>query len=128
MSEFDQLLFEDGITNRVQESLNLFGEIVQSKWFKEASIILVCTKKDLFVERLKVSVVERFFDDYKGENDYESAKDFLVGKFLDIAARENKTIDVVEINLVDLAVSGSFETLLDLIAKKAMKSDTQAFM
>jgi hypothetical protein len=33
LNEFDQLLFEDNVTNRLHEALNLFSEIINSRWF-----------------------------------------------------------------------------------------------
>jgi len=40
LSEYDLKLYEDDETNRMQESLKLFREICNSKWFTETSIIL----------------------------------------------------------------------------------------
>ena len=45
---YDQTLFEDGATNRMVEAMQLFDEIVNSKWFKTIPIILFLNKKDLF--------------------------------------------------------------------------------
>jgi len=47
-SEFDQTLVEDPNVNRMQESLKLFKEICNSKWFTETSIILFFNKQDIF--------------------------------------------------------------------------------
>merc|ERR1712190_370433 len=44
ISEYDQVLFEDESTNRMQEALNLFEEISNSPWFKDTSIILFLNK------------------------------------------------------------------------------------
>ena len=34
ISEYDQVLEEDNVTNRLTESLTLFGTILSYKWFK----------------------------------------------------------------------------------------------
>ena len=48
MSEYDQVLFEDETQNRMEEALQLFDQIINSKWFKTTSMILILNKKDLF--------------------------------------------------------------------------------
>ena len=52
LSEFDQNLYEDETKNRLDEALELFAQIVNSKWFKECSIILFLNKKDLFEKKV----------------------------------------------------------------------------
>jgi len=47
-SEYDQTLLEDENTNRIEESLQLFGEICNSKWFLNTNIILFFNKRDIF--------------------------------------------------------------------------------
>lgn len=52
-SEYDQVLFEDSSTNRLEEALNLFGECVNSSWLKSVPTILFLNKKDLFIEKFR---------------------------------------------------------------------------
>jgi len=65
LSEFDQVLFEDETQNRLDEALDLFAQIVNSKWFKNSSLILFLNKKDLFEKKLK----EKNFADYVNKSD-----------------------------------------------------------
>lgn len=53
LSEYDQVLYEDETMNRMEETLNLFDEICNSRWFRETSIILFLNKKDIFEEKIK---------------------------------------------------------------------------
>ena len=53
VSEYDQVLEEDGRTNRLEESLNLFKAISGTVYFKEQEIILFLNKKDLLEEKIK---------------------------------------------------------------------------
>ncbi len=68
MSEYDLKLYEDDQTNRMHESLKLFQEICNSKWFHETAMILFLNKKDLFASKLKEKdlTVCPDFKDYKG--------------------------------------------------------------
>ena len=45
LSEYDQVLFEDETMNRMDEAINLFDQIVNSKWFKQTAVILFLNKK-----------------------------------------------------------------------------------
>lgn len=53
LSEYDQIMFEDENTNRMVESLNLWEEITNSRWFKDTRFILFLNKKDMFEEKIK---------------------------------------------------------------------------
>ena len=44
ISEYDQVLYEDSQTNRIDEAVKLFDEICNSKWFKNTSMILFLNK------------------------------------------------------------------------------------
>lgn len=55
LSEFDQVLFEDESQNRLDEALDLFRQIVNSKWFKETAIVLFLNKKVRFEALSRVS-------------------------------------------------------------------------
>ena len=52
LSEFDQNLFEDETKNRLDEALELFQQISNSKWFQQTSLILFLNKKDLFEKKV----------------------------------------------------------------------------
>jgi GTPase SAR1 family protein len=52
LNEFDQVLFEDEKVNRMTEALDLYGEIVNSEWFKKTSVILFLNKSDLFEDKI----------------------------------------------------------------------------
>lgn len=43
-SEYDQVLYEDETTNRLQEALVLWDSIANSRWFKMASLLLFLNK------------------------------------------------------------------------------------
>jgi hypothetical protein len=61
-------LWEDQTVNRMKESLELFEEICNSKWFTKTAIILFLNKVDLFVEKIKKVELSVLFPDYTGKN------------------------------------------------------------
>ena len=48
LSEYDQVLYEDGKTNRMDEALELFQRTAESSYFENTSFILFLNKEDLF--------------------------------------------------------------------------------
>jgi len=93
LSEFDQVLFEDESQNRMQESINLFEQIVNSKWFDNTAVILFLNKRDLFEEKLKRVQVADYFEDFGDrDNEFEPAADFFRQKFLAKCKNQSKTI------------------------------------
>jgi len=53
LNGYDLLCMEDNKTNRMVESLTLFEEISNSKWFPRTPIMLFLNKSDLFEEKIK---------------------------------------------------------------------------
>ncbi|CAK5019786.1 unnamed protein product [Meloidogyne enterolobii] len=93
MSEFDQVLMEDGTTNRLQESLQLFKQVCNNKYFIETSIILFLNKKDLFAEKMSQGRSLRIaFKEFNGPDNYESSSRYIEKKFFMANEVPNKSI------------------------------------
>jgi len=97
ISEYDQVLYEDNTQNRMVDSLNIFHEICNSKWFENTSIILFLNKRDLFEDKIKKKDIKQrdpadperiLFDDYDGGLDYEAGVSYIVNQYL--AQNDNK--------------------------------------
>jgi guanine nucleotide-binding protein subunit alpha len=52
----------------MKESLMIFEQICNSKWFARTSMILFLNKIDLFQQKLRYSSLTNYFPDYKGMN------------------------------------------------------------
>jgi len=79
ISEYDQVLYEDSQTNRIDEAVKLFDEICNSSWFSKTSMILFLNKNDLFKAKLKtvpLKVEGVRFDDYTGPDATKPGVDF----------------------------------------------------
>eukprot|EP00479_Gromia_sphaerica_P004225 TRINITY_DN14989_c0_g1_i1.p1 TRINITY_DN14989_c0_g1~~TRINITY_DN14989_c0_g1_i1.p1 ORF type:complete len:170 (-),score=18.08 TRINITY_DN14989_c0_g1_i1:231-740(-) len=68
ISEYDQQLFEDEEINRVQESLELFEELINNRFFCNTSVIVFLNKSDLFREKIKTVPFSKCpaFDEWGG--------------------------------------------------------------
>jgi guanine nucleotide-binding protein G(i) subunit alpha len=82
ISEYDQTLFEDDQTNRIDEALSLFEEICNSKWFRDTSMILFLNKRDIFEKKIKVVPISNHFPEYKDGADAEKGAEFFTSLFL----------------------------------------------
>ncbi|OMH80989.1 Guanine nucleotide-binding protein alpha-1 subunit, partial [Zancudomyces culisetae] len=92
MSEYDQVLIEDETVNRMQEALTLFDSICNSRWFAKTSIILFLNKIDLFKLKLTRSPLSDYFPDFKGENAYEPASEYILKRFVSLNKSDTKQI------------------------------------
>jgi GTPase SAR1 family protein len=83
LSEFDQTCYEDDITNRMTESLELFSETVNNSHFANSTILLFFNKIDIFREKIKKVELSNWFKDYKGSNTFEDGIAYISSKYLD---------------------------------------------
>lgn len=121
LSEYDLKLEEDGETNRMHESLNLFGQICNSKWFVNTSMILFLNKKDLFEEKLKHSPLTIAFEDYTGSSNWQEAANWIGDRFKDQNKTKSKTVYVQITCATDTSnVRFVFNAVKDIILHQAL--------
>jgi len=87
LSSYDERLLEDENVIVMHETLNLFEEICNSRWFTKTSMILFLNKKDLFEEKIKHVKLKVCWKEYNGNNEYTDAIDFIKATF---AAKNRK--------------------------------------
>ena len=83
ISEYDQVLYEDENTNRMDEALMLFDQILNHPSFSKTSMILFLNKRDLFAEKLKKKDLTCWIESCTAGKDYDAAIDFIKKKFLE---------------------------------------------
>lgn len=117
LSEYNQLLLEDQSQNRFQESLVLFDNVINSRWFARTSVVLFLNKIDLFAEKLQKVPLETYFPDYTGGKDINKAAKYILWRFiqlnranLSIYPHVTQATDTSNIKLVFAAIK---ETLLE---------------
>jgi len=92
LSEYVLKLYEDEETNRMVESLKLFDEICNSKWFTEIPIILFLNKSDLFAERIQTVNITEVFPEYKGKQEFDEASQYIQHAFTQLNENPQKEI------------------------------------
>ncbi|XP_067252314.1 guanine nucleotide-binding protein subunit alpha-14-like isoform X2 [Chanodichthys erythropterus] len=91
LSEYDQVLEENNMENRMKESLSLFYTTIHSPWFASASIILFLNKMDILEEKIKTSDLKSYFTGFGGQRrNKDEAMDYISDLYLKEASnREN---------------------------------------
>jgi GTPase SAR1 family protein len=124
ISEYDQRLFEDEATNRVDEALKLFDEICNSRWFKDTSLLLFLNKRDLFEDKIGRIPLKTFFPNYNGPaEDAGAAQEWLASTF----KAKNRNPDKLVYCFVTCAtdsnnVENVFKAVKDTIIRNALRN------
>jgi len=92
LNEYDMKLWEDQTVNRMKESLELFEQICNSKWFTKTAIILFLNKFDLFQEKITRVDLNELFPSYAGGKDVEKAQLFIQDQFIALNKNPKKKI------------------------------------
>jgi 50S ribosomal subunit-associated GTPase HflX len=93
LPEYSSLCYEDNVTPRCHESLDLFAEVIESPWFQDSHIILVLNKVDALEEALKRVPLKSIFPDYTGDpHDVRAATMFLKNKYLSLIQKSSKKV------------------------------------
>eukprot|EP01083_Nonionella_stella_P173245 597103_1 len=124
LSGYNQTLFEDSVTNRMIEALNLFEEIVNSRWFKDSSVVLFLNKRDLFEEKIKTIPLTEWEPTYSGpEGDAKAAIAYIRAEFE--ARNQNPKKEIythvccaLDTDLVDLV----FRSVKDFLIRNALQN------
>jgi len=103
LSEYDLVLYEDETMNRLQETLLIFDDICNSKWFTNTAMILFLNKRDLFEVKIKSVplTVCPAFKDYTGPNTFETGIEAIEKKFQALNRNPNKVIHTHVISAID---------------------------
>ncbi len=103
----------------MKESLILFDEICNSRYFQDTPIMLFFNKKDLFLEKIKKVDLKVCFEDYTGGNDYDSASNFIKQKFMSLCREEGKSIYCHFTCATDTDnIKNVFDNVKDIILKR----------
>ncbi|KAI5969003.1 GPA1 [Candida margitis] len=120
INEYDQMLFEDERVNRMHESIILFDQLCNSKWFANTPFILFLNKIDLFEEKIKRNPLKNYFPDYTGKNDdVNEAIKFFETNFL----KMNRTNKPIYIHRTCATDTKSMKFVLSAVADIVIQSN-----
>jgi len=116
LSEYDQVCEEDAETNRMVESMNVFRDVINNRWFADTPIILFLNKVDLFDEKIHKVNLGEYFSKYKSGKNRDKALKFIKDEYTkcndnsgrEIYIRETCATDTENIETVFNAVQDIF--------------------
>jgi hypothetical protein len=123
LADYDLLLREDGVTNRMKESLELFSETVNSPIFVDVYCFLLLNKQDIFEEKILTKDPNDYgFDDYTGGLNKEAAKRYFRKKFERIHPNHSKLFINESVAVNSDNVKFVFEAIRDELVKNIIDS------
>jgi len=122
ISEYDQMLEEDETVNRLDDAMKLFGEICNSRWFIKTSMILFLNKHDILAEKLPKVPLGNHVPEYKGDNSYESAAEYLQNAFLSKNRKEKTIYSHITCATNTQNITVVFNVVLDIIIRGNIKA------
>ncbi|KAJ3445234.1 guanine nucleotide-binding protein subunit alpha [Anaeramoeba flamelloides] len=123
-SEYDQCLYEDERVNRMHESLNLFDQTANGKFFKSKNCILLFNKIDLLKEKIEKIGLKICFPKYKGGKNYENAIKFIQNKFVKVGTNRSRSIFCHFTCATDTEnARGVFDAVTSTILEEQLKED-----
>lgn len=82
LSCYDQFLYEENDKNAMTEAIELFDQVVNSRYFKKTSMILFLNKSDLFQVKIgDEKPLTLCFPEYSEENAFDPCVDYIRSKF-----------------------------------------------
>jgi len=129
ISEYDQVLFEDENTNRMDEALVLFDEICNSKWFRETAMLLFLNKRDLFrtkIDRVPLTVCFPSYElpantDGDPDHTYNCGVAFIRDAFERKNRNPHKSVYTHVTCATDTSnISAVFDAVKDIIIRKSL--------
>eukprot|EP00095_Tigriopus_kingsejongensis_P000167 snap_masked-scaffold487_size158652-processed-gene-0.17 protein:Tk00167 transcript:snap_masked-scaffold487_size158652-processed-gene-0.17-mRNA-1 annotation:"hypothetical protein" len=118
ISEYNQVLFEDGKTNRMWESLKLFESIVNNAFFVKTSFILFLNKVDLFEEKIDRFPLQNFVQDYDGQTE---PKAFIANQYLGRSKRKDQIYHHFTCATDTQQIQHLFQDVVKIIIRIALK-------
>lgn len=113
ISAFDQYLEEDGRTNRLDDSLQLFTAICSNKLLKNSHLVLLLNKTDLLKKKLESGIkVRKYITSYGDRpNTYAEVSEYFRAHFVQVHRRND---------IGRRALYAHFTSMLDIRATQAI--------
>ncbi|KAF5558535.1 guanine nucleotide-binding alpha-3 subunit [Fusarium napiforme] len=118
---YDQGLLEDETVNRLREYFLLFDSLVNSRWFTHTPFFVILSNVSAFRRKILQSPLSKWFPQYDGGSDADTALEFMRDQFLELAkAEQNVRIHVSDIHSAE-DVMAAIETVEDTSLSGVLK-------
>ncbi|KAJ6244845.1 guanine nucleotide-binding protein g(o) subunit alpha [Anaeramoeba flamelloides] len=100
LNEYDKVLFECSTHSRMGESLLIFDDICNSRWFNNIPVIIFFNQIDRFEKKVQKKNLNCHFQDYVGGLNFQNALEFIKNKFSSLN-KTNREIHIFETCALD---------------------------
>ncbi|WKY10035.1 hypothetical protein Q1695_002412 [Nippostrongylus brasiliensis] len=122
LSDYNQTLAEDKMTNRMMDAIELFDQICNNEWFCNTAMILFLNKIDLFAEKIKRVNITCALKNYKGPQEYRPALDYITKKFKQQNKNQKRTIYTHETCATDTRqIEVVIDSVIDVVIQQMMQ-------
>lgn len=119
ISEYDQTLSDDFSTNRMRESIKVFQQICNSRWFVNSPMLLFLNKKDVFEEKMVYSPISQCFPEFNDDENRGSEPEYIEEQF----RKENKSDRQIYCHLTNAKDAANITFIFDVIFDVIMNSN-----
>jgi guanine nucleotide-binding protein G(o) subunit alpha len=124
LSEYDQTVEEDNKTNRMVESLHVFGEAVNNEYFAKTPIILFLNKNDIFEQKIKEKDLGDYFPAYKGGKNADAARKWIEKQYR--AKNENPQREIF-VHVTTATDTSNISTVFDAVKNILLSNVLESF-
>jgi len=124
LSEYNLKCYEDNTTNRMIESIKLFSEIVNSKFFSDVPIIFFLNKSDLLQEKVDEGVSLKIaFSEYDGEHGFQPYVEYIFLRFTEVINNRQKVVyrHITNATSTD-NISAVWTAVQDIVLQRALET------
>lgn len=91
LTDYEEALYEDSSSNSMVVSKQVFESVINNESFKNSEIILFFNKNELFKKLItKEDKLSKVFEEYKGGNDYEKGRNFIIDMYINLVKDKEK--------------------------------------
>jgi len=101
VSEYDQVLEEDEKTNRLNDSLALWEEMVNTRWFVDSQMCLVFTKLDIFKKKIMTKPLSVWDKKAPTGSDEKKALAYIENKFKEKIQDKRRKVVICHLNVTE---------------------------
>ncbi|EGG16615.1 hypothetical protein DFA_07593 [Cavenderia fasciculata] len=121
LSDYNITLIEDQAINRLEDTIQLWKEVLVNPAFKHVPIFLLLTKQDIFREKLGRDPLEKYFSDYTGGDDFQKGVEHIRNLFF----RETPKGLLVVAHVCTATSTENIKTVFDSIRKSIVNINNQ---
>jgi hypothetical protein len=117
---------EDVGYNRLRESIKMFDDLVNSRWFCSTHVLIFFNNgKENFSQKLETHPLSECFPDYSGSSSYEECFKYVKKQFLAHNYSDNRTVYNHEGECTDAKnVEVIFECVCDIMVSRDLRAIT----